>query len=326
MYNFILSSSSGIDINPLKSILEKYGFNQISDKDVSKHKEIMVFIFTDGIKIPKYLYKIPCIMKNHIDGHEGITDKGYLHENVALMQYLAKTIKYNKFTNYKDKIELKFPWIVRPTKGFAGKGITVISNADELEDAIKKAQEETTLDTPIILSEYQTSIMTFQEKKFHCRIYMLIGLVNDKIVQDVWDRGEIFTSKYKYDPDARDKSRTDTHGKSTIGDIDINDLEPIVGSDNYKKIRDQMKEICMMAMSTIHYSIKNYQESANGYEILAADFLILSDMTPILIEINDSVGFNFNSGGKFTTEFSIQIFDWIDKLFISNCIAANSIL
>jgi hypothetical protein len=63
-------------------------------------------------------------------------------------------------------------------------------------------------------------------------------------------------------------------------------------------------------------SVLNFEENKYGFEVFAADILITNDYTPVLMEVNDRVGYSFNTE-KYAKSFSRDYFNWIDGCVLS---------
>lgn len=310
---FMVSMNSGLMPRPLINKLIEHDMRLIDIRSLHAPYVPVNIVWTDGDGVDKRIYKVNCDMKNHLNGCQGITDKLQLHEQSTLQPYLAPTIIISNADDMVDMdTDMMFPAIIRPNMGFAGKGISVIDNMSQLPAAIEKAKRETKPHTKILISKYWQNLWLLDGKKCHARMYfMLYCAVGGKRGCSVWHRGKVFTSKLKFNASARDRDHFDTHNDSTVGDIRLSDLKQHMTLASYEHVTSQMRDICQIAAECVLNDVAPYSESAYGFEILAADFIILDDFSVKLIEINDKVGYAVNGGPDYAMDFSKEYFDWV---------------
>lgn len=312
--DYVVCGNRGMAQSPLYNILNKYLHRRIYQRGQYDRAS---FVWDD---IGSDVWKIPCDIKNRIDGHNIITNKHLLHKFIS-DKWIAKTYTlindrvYGKNGEGVDLTIGKY-YIVRPVDGFSGHGITILQyNGANLEDAYRKAIEFETISRVgkgggIIISEYITDIKLFEGRKMHIRVYLLCSVINKIIRTNIMSLCEIFTAKNPYDKNnLEDRNISDSHGKSTFGDPMV-DFSTIPSHD---RIVEMIGDISQLLFKTL----QPYEESRDGFEIFACDILIKDDGTPILIEVNDKVGYSFNLGPLSATYFADRFFNDIATYIIN---------
>ena len=287
------------------------------------------FVWIGGYPKPRHMYSKQALIKNALDGHSTITDKLNLYVNMlnidtrSAEQYMAYTAE---LVAYRDeivpvgvlsgravKLDHSKYYIVRPVGGFSGKGVTVIDNLSKINSAYAIAKGGAPPESRVIISEYIKDVMTYHGKKFHIRVYLLCLLKTGVFSTFLWKNGDVMTAHSQYDPLKIDKTVSDTHSKSTVGDISLLDLK----LDSFSTGLFGGVELIMKRVSEIYASsVLNFEENKYGFEVFAADILITNDYTPVLMEVNDRVGYSFNTE-KYAKSFSRDYFDWIDGCVLS---------
>lgn len=302
---YVIFSNSGLNVGPMKIFLANYGLYPNQSRHITK----ATFVWTDGISVPTWLYSIQCKLSNHLQHHECISDKFQLSLNPKIAEWVSPSADCD---DLESVAKLKFPLIIRPNLGFQGRGISIIDSIDQLDAAIALAKSETKGDTKILASEYITNVALYDGKKFHFRIYFLISIIKGKIDYSVCPLGEVFTAKYEYDSASRDKNYTDTHGKSTKGNIFLDDLQQGLGTEVYAKVLTNVKHVCAILTDIAKDKIDTYSESESGFELFACDFMLTANYNLILIEVNTKVGFDISKNPEITKKVSFEIFKWIN--------------
>jgi hypothetical protein len=250
--------------------------------------------------VPKELYYTRTKLKNYINDLS-ITNKNnlynlsYSHNKQKTLQYFIETYDYNPHKNYKSIFKNNEPWYIKLNSAGQGKGNMIINNYMEFLNKLKTIKN---VRNGFILNKYMINPLLFKEKKFHIRIYF-INYINSKNIKKSYMAryGKIITAKKKYVPsDFGNKDIHDSHLKSTDTDyVFPNDLEkeygPRMTNNYFKQINEILKYISDISVS----DLTNYEESQNGYAINGCDFMITSDNTVKLLEINRKTGFNFKT-------------------------------
>ena len=220
-------------------------------------------------------------------------------------------------------------YIVRPVDSYAGNGITVISDYRDVDDAYSEARK---FSKDVIISDYITDVALWGPpgadewhipygKKYHTRVYLLVSVMGGVMRAYILDLTKIMTAASRYDKRARtnEKNVTDTHLKSTVGDIFVN-----LRSES-SVFQSGIREIITSLSTLLGKTVGVFAESKNGFEVFALDLLKREDGTPVLLEVNDRVGYACNTGALHAMEFSIQFFRLINETVIKPMYAGAQI-
>jgi len=180
--------------------------------------------------------------------------------------------------------------IVRPVKRYLGGGvdIEIVSSNDEYQKVKKRLLQKY---TNVIISEYITNPLLFENRKFHIRGYMLV--ITHPYNYKLFKFGKIITAKNNYkNTDWHNKDIHDTHIKSTPKNLYFpSDLE--LSKDKLKHIMTQMHTIAKCLGTMLEKHAHPYPESNVGFTILGLDLMITTDYVVKLLEVNaDEVGFD----------------------------------
>lgn len=316
--------STELDFSMLASKLEMRGLTNDEAKPLS-------FIWASGHN-RRLMYSKHCILKNSLDGHNVVTDKLKLYINMLRndisvaetnMAYTCElrlindnVVPFSVLSQSRITLPNKY-YIIRPVGGFSGRGISIIDSPTQaqLNSAYRKAKASAK-GGPIIISDYVQDIMLYDNKKFHIRVYILCLLHEGVFSTFLWDNGKLMTAASEYNPNTIDKTISDTHASSTLGDLSVSVLKQALGSAKFIDIFNNIKRLMITTSQIMAPFIKNFTENKCGFEILAADLLLKSDGTPILMEVNERVGYECKTP-EYANHFSSVYFDWVDGCVLS---------
>lgn len=316
---FILLGDAGLDYDQLRNILTKHNYQEIKfpcDINIVDY----IHIEQDGSK-NKDLYKINCTLKNILTNQKlVITDKEYLFNNIRreypdlVKKHLPDTRNINDIKEIKPKEIL----IVKPVGpgAHSGIGIEIVTNMEELLLVKKKLESFKS----IIVSTYINNPYLYNNKKFHIRRYWLVSTNH---IHNMCEIGKIITAAEDYkQSDYSNKKIHDTHMKSTPRDLFYpEDLPKTINKD---KIEKQMQYILDIIYKMFARNIKTFSETKYAYEVFGIDFMIDSNETVYLIEINSPfMNYSIETENGFTEKykkFSKKYFEWLYKTIISKII------
>jgi hypothetical protein len=346
--SFIISSAkiNSLIYTPLQEYLAGLGFHETDDANAR-----LVIMWTEMLENYKFdsrYFKTESFIMNQLDdSKEIITNKANLYENFKkhypqqCKEFMAtswplksfmKTMQDNPRDNPRDKNKYGYgnwnggAYIVRPAgKGaFSGKDIYIVSNPRQIADAYNKTRKY----EKVLISEYITNPLLLDKRKFHLRVYFMVGLLNndsdgDIFVSKVFDFCKVFKAIKPYFTHAGqvgdwdDKNIHDTHARGNPRDIFWPYDVPSYLREAFQNIyMPKIRECLRFVSKFIQGKIMRYPQSRNAFEIFGCDFLITDDDRVILMEINDKVGY-----GCLTTEatlkFSQLYFDIIIKYILT---------
>ena len=262
----------------------------------------------------------------------------------------------------RDTFEFPLWYILLPIDGFGGNDIKYVNSKRALYDAIhfynnnSLSQLSTTkkYGNDVIASEYITTPLLFNSRKFHLRLYYLVFYSKHyKIFNSFYldMLGKLFTAKLPFTMDEHtfnNKDIHDTHADTTdedyfypasftIDKITLSDKITLLDKDNKKfnnKVANMKKQIKLI-MSIISQIMLNncdtllYNTDANAYHIFGIDMMIddtNNKFIPKLIEINFAHGFGHKPETKHATQslLSNGIYGWINETVLEPLLKDNN--
>ena len=216
-----------------------------------------------------------------------ITNKIELHKKFNESNFMKKALFLNSQDKNKMKEEVKdledSYRILKPLKGYKGKGIKVVSNKKDMIDWIENNKEY----EDWIVEDYIESPDLVDSYKFHLRVYILVVVRGNKSAEVYVSFKKFYVralEKYKKE-DWDNKSIHDTHFKDSIKMISFDEKLP----DNWEeKDRDNAnKKINEIIKEIFSSNLKFWQEwrSKNSFEVFGAD-VIFENKQPKILEIN----------------------------------------
>ena len=345
---FIISSA-GVN-GLLYTQLQKYLMSRgLEPTDNPQMKPLVLWIeMLENYRFDSQYFNTQSFIMNQLnDNKEIITNKANLYANFKKYYprecsiFMAASWPLNKFIKDTKLIgmvmSMKKTYIIRPAgKGaFSGKDIYVVNTPRQIEQAYNKTRKY----EQVLISEYITNPLLLDKRKFHLRIYFMVGLLGDFFVSKVFDFCKVFKAIKPYYT-SRDDTLRDKASRGKIGDWsnkDIHDTHargnprdlfwPFDIPSNNTKLQHDYKTIYMPkiceCLKLVSMFIKNrfarYTQSKNGYEIFGCDFLITDENRVILMEINDKVGYGCQTTDA-TMKLSKLYFDIIIKYILKPCL------
>jgi len=247
-------------------------------------------------------WQISAILKSTLDEGRVITNKFNLYKNMlaanpeVTRKYFPSTIELSKIpvgTYPKNNPVM----IIRPigVEAYSGHDIHVVTNSQELEAArlaiLPPGGKK--YSTAIISSYIRDPQLTFEGKKFHLRMHMMV--INGPDYTPTFQyylapRGRLYTAKLPYvDGDFDNHDIHDTHAASTTTNYYFpEDLPHPEMKDEYLR---QMREIVDAMGEVARNQMKPYPEARNGYDVLGLDFIITQDHKVKILEANSKPGY-----------------------------------
>ena len=323
-YNVSLNKHYDKSIFSISSVLYTRFLNYILDKDTLYNE------FQDIIKNNKEFHK-----KDIINYANQLTDKSVNIHDIKSYNDLKQIYKTDTF-------------IIKPSKGFKGLGISIVTNNNDLQqykECIKTKLKSCNiikyndknknfllkiLNNTINIYPYYKDIILFDNKKFHVRLYLLIKYTpkNNGIYYSYFDMLKIMTAKDPYKKsDYTNENIHDTHFNSTDNDYYLfiddykennkyNSKHINISEDNFNSLNLQIKILSYLVYLIFVKMIKNkilYKDdhAQNIVEIFGLDLLITDKYQIKVLEINNKLGYAVkNQNNKIVKLFNKRFFQW----------------
>ena len=339
-------------------------FSDIKLKSI--HIKAKIFIFDiNSLHMNKRYYNLPKYLVNIFNKTTitKIIDKYNLTLSFkAIAPEATKLFIPNTFKIDAPRDTFEFPlwYILRPIDGFGGNDIKYVNSKRALYDAIhfynnnSLSQLSTTkkYGNDVIASEYITTPLLFNSRKFHLRLYYLVFYSKHyKVFNSFYldTLGKLFTAKLPFTMDEHtfnNKDIHDTHADTTdedyfypasftIDKITLSDNTKIANEDKFNNKVVNMKNQIKLIMSIISQIMVNncdtllYNTDANAYHIFGIDIMIddtNNKFTPKLIEINFAPGFGHKPETKHETQslLSNGVYGWINETVLEPLLRDNN--
>lgn len=276
-------------------------------------------------------YNTMAYVGNNLDNIDSITDKDNLFFN--LKKYYPR--EYSDFLAESFLLTRNTKWhpgeiyIVRPINAIdiitkrkgaqaaAGKDIVYVVDEKTLHEAKKLLSRYDN----VLVSNYIRNPLLFKGLKFHFRILFLITLLDGKLKTYMLDNCKILTAGKPFVLDNfNDKAIHDTHVGTTSSDYIFPEdfTTENMGIEITNNIKDKLIQDMRKILKKVSHVIsqgknrvKLYDNFKNGFEVLGVDMMVLDNLQPILIEINNKAGFS-NKKTEKGNRLQETIFDFID--------------
>jgi len=326
-YTFIISGNNGVDHTPLRNLLQSRGFVEIDIANVKNGDHIGLIIQEKGLRdgkviFDKRIYPIRNFAKSIIsDRKECITNKWKLYEHFCKLGY-AKYVAKSYLGNCLEKQSFDVS-IVKPVSipGYfigGGDGILVTESQEDISRHIQYLNTKYP-SNPVIVSEYITQPLTFEHRKMHFRMYLLVTISNNVRGCRLWHQGKILTAKLPYiNASYNTREYHDSHIGSTPQDyyIDFNysyQYANDIPAELKRGIFDGMKE-CSKVIERIlnEHNVQPYAESQNAFELFGLDFMYnKATNSVVLLEVNDNIGIDKVIDGEHHSAFSEELWEFV---------------
>lgn len=238
----------------------------------------------------KRLYGIKTGLKSRVVCPQ-LTNKIELHELVQGEEITPSSWTITRWDAGGARIADHRPHMWRPEGGWKGKGVAVITTQEELDRRRRNLEgydleEEEDYDRAV-LSEYITHPLLLDGRKLNVRLYLIVA--THRRGAALLHRGLIGVAKDPYVCGKFDNMRI--HDSRTLihRDYRFPDDYPggaLAAADFFEQAKDLFGEVVRRA------SIRSYDESAHGFEVLGCDLMVDVRNAPrvYLIEINHKPG------------------------------------
>jgi hypothetical protein len=279
--SFYVKTDESDFTDSMVSFLKKQGY-------VQKHTVPVDFLFLSG-EASYYSKKIDTRRSSWLSLLYGksvqrLCDKESLHTEYSRVRYILPT-KIIRSTDEFPRVKFDSPKILKPTKGWKGSGIGIVTTK---EDAMKWISDHKQYDT-WLLQNYIVNPALKDGYKFHLRVLVLVKKPHNS-AREVYIATHKFyvkaVSKYKED-DWLNPDIHDTHYKPSK-------LEtfPTDKPDNWSNENTSTADI---KVNTIIKKLLMHEEefhpvwnSKNGFEVFGAD-VMFDEHTPYLLEFNNKM-------------------------------------
>lgn len=259
----------------------------------AKHMTDLTLAFFMGelVSYDREAWAIKAQIKSRLDA-AAITNKKRLHTAMAGSAYLPPTVMLAPGQRSRPVHPGTGEWIFRPEKGFAGRGIAIVSSQKDLDAAWRSHTRAHPRESGL-LTRYigAPKLYPFEGKdyKFHLRLWLLAVVGADGARRlGLYRLGEIILAAAPYEAGSFGNAKIhDTHFSTAVtaglaypadypGDADV--LTP--------KLIEIFREVGEKTLAKVN----TYPESPSAFEIFGADVLVDADDHPWLIEVNNVPG------------------------------------
>ena len=321
---FILNTPKilGFIYTPLQEYM--HAANYLETTNTSGRPFLLWIEMMENFRFDTKYFDTRCYLMNLLENRskEIICNKQNLYFNfnkfipAKCREYMAESWELSVFIHNQDLqrriTENNEVFIVRPAGvgAWGGRDIYVVNNLA----ALKMATRQTKKYNKVLISKYIDNPLLLDNRKFHVRLYFLVGLIDGYFVSEMLGFFKLFKAVSPYKKaDWINTDIHDTHFRGNDIDLIYPYIEPPHGIANTKdnqqviknmkniyipKFKDCLHEISMM----IKDQIAKYEQSTNAFEVFGCDFLITDDDNIVLMEINDKVEY-----GCATTEGTILL-------------------
>jgi len=324
---YLFSGYSGFPTSHLKTLLSNSNIKPHRSgtlhpnshrNDIPRHvKFLHIECQSESTGFDKQTYSIKADVMNILDtdSKQNLTRKYYLHHSLHTSSFITPT--HDLFTfNYTSGT-----YIIRPCGMVfcGGKDIIIVSTKDEFDDArnfysnlissYSTHRTKSLRDVKVIISEYITTPLLFNDKKFHLRLYLLVVPQLQSKCKISRTFGKILTAKLPYiNYDFSNKDIHDTHvGSTPIPLFFPTDFPDQSMLPNINTQLDQLEiELSSLAKFTTHFT----DQTKTAYEVFGMDIMVLSTGEIKLLEINDRVGYWSDNSNERTKQFIIDHSEW----------------
>lgn len=339
---FIVSRGQDqIVLTHMYDILEqRYNLKEVPITNFKARPLFVWAYFGEKMQYDKRLYRIHCAVKNVLTNDKDIIcrkdllaihmqTKGFAQDiadthvcDVNVDPMKVYTILEKKFGTLSARDILIF----RPAECSSGVGITTLVHPTPttVARAIEYGRDEAVKlkhhISPVLVSRYVGDLALWYGRKFHLRAYFLVSVIRGRVRTHLWSRGDILAAAKPFVLDHfYDKDIHDTHFDSTGGDYAFpKDLvgEHGVSAEVYDIAWKSMSDTLTHVSEILAPHAKVFNESKYGFEIFGVDFLIRSNGSTVLLEVNDKVGYSMLTK-SFSEEFGYDYYEWIDQCVLA---------
>lgn len=339
----IIGILNGLSLDFLREMLRSHGLREITREEAftmtaEKRRVTIVWPSRDEkLRADKAAYNILCDIKMELEqvSYSSIGDKWQLAQN--LPDLCARSWDFDKF----NVDASGGVYIIRPIgRGcFGGHGIHRIDlngSTQVIRKKMRMLRAYYRQFSHVVVSEYVMDPLLFEGRKFHFRTYLMFAIGREHRVGDAsgvrWSafgwgtedtramnepRAKIITAAAKWRASDIDNDDVhDSHAQSTADAYFFPTDCARITHQNGAKITDDeithiwqtLRTIGERLYTVVAPHLRTYPESSAGITILGLDIMFRDNMQPILIEVNDNVGYK--------TPFT-QTFDRMQRAFFN---------
>lgn len=226
----------------------------------------------------KSLYEVRAKLKYRLNCRD-LMDKARLHKILTAEDptTICRTLIMGA-----DDILPSGIWMIRLNTSTGGKNAVAVDNHDAFDELRREWVPRTKYErenSAIMASEYIVDPMLHEGRKFHIRLYMVVGVLPRKTAWLI-NEGLIIPAHEPYVAgDWNNAEIHDTHAKNNPL------LEPI-RPETHPKWFEKCRELMSRVMRVMINKVDKYGEGDAGYELFGVDIMLSADGVAKLIEVN----------------------------------------
>ena len=196
-------------------------------------------------------------------------------------------VKEGENLNKYQKLFTGEPWIIKPSRGFAGKGIEIVTSFSKFTQYFQKIDTKVKFinkGNQYALQRYVTNPMLYKGHKFHLRYHFTVS--KERFVP--MELAQVITAGEKFKlGDFGNRKTHDTHAENSIKGVYFPDSFDITKKES-EKVMSSISEITEKCVELIDK--RCWSDTRHCYQTFGMDLMILQDFQVKLLEVNVKIG------------------------------------
>lgn len=248
-------------------------------------------------------------------------------ENYKRFMVYHTDVDINNLDKYRHLFTVNKIFILRPTWSYERANIELFDSFDKFKNFINKTgkqllykrnNRDPRADNRLVLSEYITDLLLFNNKVFDLRVYLVISLVEGiyraYFVKPIIMNLSLYEKSKKFNIDNIKENITNP-GNDT--DYYFTDLEKQIGKENATYIINQIKQNLTYLFRLIKKFkiMRSYSDQKNVYELFGLDFIVDNKYNVKLVEFNEKTGLGDYEDFQLENIASSFIYSTVNKFY-----------